>query len=101
MDDYLPPLSPTTNRQARSAKKTLLLWAVLIVLVIAVYQLFLPAPGVAEPPVEDSGWSFGWGALPLPAVLLFLWWQLRRSAQFNRGVEPGMIALADGELARA
>jgi tetratricopeptide (TPR) repeat protein len=114
-EPYLPPPEPADNpaeaqQKKKSARRTLILWAVLILMVMAIYQLFTPPPShrhAPEPPPctsELTWWSVvGW-LLPLGLVIAFLGyfrWVSRAGTRFNLAQEPGLLALAEGQLERA
>jgi len=108
---YLPPVEPTDNPPAakkRSARKTIVLWIVLIVMFIAIYQFTAPTPHArhaAPEPRTDPWSSFLYGFLPalglIALVILFLRRQLLGGSKLNAKLEPGNLALADGDLGRA
>jgi hypothetical protein len=107
---YLPPLVPSDNPavpQKSSARKTLFIWLILVVLFIALYQVF-SVPSHA-PPTHAPESDFDWGAfatswLPLVALVLFFVFffrMFRGSRLVNSRLEPGQLAAVDGDLARA
>lgn len=109
---YLPPLEPTDNAPTgKSSRKTLLMWLLLIILFVTVYQLLsVPAPSHhvahAAPPRSGDPWSsFMYGFLPALVLvglfIAFLRIQLRGGGKLNAELEPGHLALADGDLGRA
>jgi hypothetical protein len=111
---YLPPDEPTDNPAVPKKKKawrTVLLWLLLILMFVAIYQ-FLgggSAPRHAHTPpsptCEPSWWSsvapVGVPIAIIGAFILLMWRQLRGTSKFNNKLEPGLLALADGDLGRA
>ncbi|HEX6836507.1 MAG TPA: hypothetical protein VF334_08030 [Polyangia bacterium] len=108
---YLPPAEPTDNPAAKkSGRKTLLVWLLLVMMFVAIYQLMsVPTPhhvAHAAPPPRDDTWSsLAFGVLPALGVvvlfIMFLRMQLRGGGKLNAALEPGNLALADGDLGRA
>lgn len=106
---YLPPVDPADNAPAKtkSARKKTLLWLVLLCMFVALYQLFstpaTPSHHVAAPPGHDDGLWWGLGGAFFVGALIFLLLrrQLRGGAKLNAKLEPGNLALADGDLGRA
>jgi len=112
---YLPPSEPSDNpvQQKKKARKTIFLWLLLIVMFVAIYQLFSAPPSshphrVALPtcaPPETSWWSSLVGFVPVVALAgLFIWFlrrQLSGGNKLNLKLEPGLFAIADGDLGRA
>lgn len=112
---YLPPIEPTDNKPTkRHGKRTVFLWLLLILMFVAIYQLFSgPGPGhhdhlahaAPPPPRDDSGSNALIGMLPAIGIVLlfvlFLWRQLRGGAKLYGRLEPGYLALADGDLGGA
>ena len=110
---YLPPAVPTDNPGAKtkSARKTLLLWLVLLCMFVALYQLFsTPTPPHhvardAPPPGNDPFGTMLLAFLPAVGFVVLLVtlfrWQLRGGNRLNARLEPGNLALADGDLGRA
>ncbi len=110
---YLPPLEPTDNAPARrrGARRTIVLWLFLILVFVTIYQFLSPPPAhhhvvhTAPPPNEDGWWRSLSGFLPsLGVIALFIWFlrrQLKGGAALNARLEPGHLALADGDLGRA
>jgi hypothetical protein len=113
--DYLPPPEPVDNPPAqpkRSAGKTIALWLVLIVIFLAIYQLVGSSPAQHGAPRDaapqqstlDLVAAIAWRAWPLALMALFIWWvqrQLRGGSKLNERLEPGQLAAADGDFARA
>ncbi|HXU70308.1 MAG TPA: hypothetical protein VN947_13320 [Polyangia bacterium] len=113
---YLPPVEPTDNAPAakkKSARKTLLLWVLLLFMFVAIYQLFSGPPPSHHHhdynPCPDASGGVGFGFLntfvPMFAVVFLMFWFLRRQfrggTSLNAKLEPGLLALADGDLGRA
>jgi hypothetical protein len=113
-EPYLPPREPSDNPPAAPAKKagvtkTLLLWVLLIVMFIVIYQFFNSPSTTHHVSAHQetasgggSSWIYGW--LPGGAVVgmfFFFFYRLRGGNQLNQKLEPGMMALADGDLGRA
>ncbi len=111
--DYLPPREPTDNPvqpAKKSSTRTLLLWVALIVVFVAIYGLFSseapPREHVAHaaPAGEPLGWMILSRVWPFALIGLFVWWlrrQMRGGTKLNQRLEPGLLALADGDPARA
>lgn len=110
-DDFLPPREPSDNPAAAksggSATKTFLVWFVLIVIAVAMYNIFAAAPSSrAQPPTPASTWllaivKHGW---PFAAITLFVVWvrrQLRGGNTLQERLESGTLALANGDAAGA
>lgn len=100
---YLPPAEKAPGNK-RSTGKTIFLYLLAIVILIAVYQRFAGTPPRQESLPEGSrGPLF----VLLPALLvggLFIWYlrrQFRSGPLLNARLEPGHLALADGDLGRA
>lgn len=112
---YLPPPEANENPPVakKSAKRTLLLWIVLIAMFMAIYQFLgttppshhvvhAPPPPPAHP---DPLWNALVGFLPSFALIalfvLYLRRQFKGGSKLNAKLEPGNLALADGDLGRA
>ena len=112
---FLPePDPPHVPARARGLR-TLVLWAVLIVMFFAIWQILQPGPGatpthvhvVQGPPPDDSGptWSSVLTTL-VPMVFLGLFFVVfirrhRVVATFNLSQEPGLLALAERRFSEA
>jgi tetratricopeptide (TPR) repeat protein len=100
--DNQPPAQKPTN-----AKRTLLLWVVLIIAFIAIYNLFTPSGPRPDPgPVQESHWLLRylmafipWGVMA--ALLGALFWNGKRAQQYNRAAAPALRALNQRRLAEA
>jgi hypothetical protein len=102
---YLPEPDPVAPpKSTKQAKKTLLLWSLLVVFFLAIWQVLTPSGTPRHEPelpaCAPSFWS-GSLALLLPLVLvvalvvLFLR-TYRLSTDFNLSLERGRISLAEG-----
>jgi hypothetical protein len=105
-----PPATDTDNappKKASKAKRTLVLWVVLVVMFVAIYSLMAPsAPRAAEAPVEQAPWILRTLPHVLPwafvmFVMGFLVWNGKRARSYNRAVAPAMRALRQRRLADA
>jgi hypothetical protein len=108
---YLPPPAPSDNPtpKKKGSAKTLLLWVFLVLMFVSIYQLLSgPTHHAGPPPPEppSSPWTSAMSGL-VPAIVLaglVLFWlrrQFRGGAKLNGRLEPGHLALADGDLGRA
>lgn len=105
-----PQVTPAPTPKG-NAKKTLVLWIVLIVMFLAIWQFLSPSPGETSatpqlPPCESS-WS-PWMTVvmltPLGGFIAFWMWFLRtyqQSIDYAIMQEPGRIALAERRYADA
>lgn len=103
---FLPEPETATAPPKKSAKRILLLWVMLIVMFLAIWQFLTPAertaPGVHEAvaPVAETSlfWSSTWMAFApfgFVALVLFLFLRAyRQNLRFNIAQEPGRMALA-------
>lgn len=104
---YLPPREPVDNPpvQKKQGRKTLLLWLLLIIVFIAIYQCVSHDP--AGPPGEvaaEGGGPSTWVTMLSPAISVgllvlvigFIWWQLRGGSKLSQEQEPGLVALQEG-----
>jgi len=107
METWLPS-PPPPPQKPRSGRRTLILWVVLLVFFIALYNLFQPSgPTRPDRLAEPATIGFGWWAMiaaglvgaALPAALL--WWQFSRGRSFNALQAPALEQLGDGNYARA
>jgi len=111
---FLPEPDPDPAPvKPKQAKKTLLLWGLLIVMFLVIWQVLQPSPSSQstrpEPvtaPCEDT-WSFGRATLVLGPILFsvfFVSWIVRAygsARTFNREADPGLVALAERRLSVA
>jgi hypothetical protein len=110
---YLPAAEPTDNPKEKIGAKRILLWLLLVLVFVSIYQLFAgPSPPqrttqLPTPVHEVSFFTLLCGSwLPMLAqfgvfywlALSFVRWQLRGGARLNAKLEPGHIALADGDM---
>lgn len=108
---YLPSVDAKDNPPANKnrARKTIVLWLALVVMFIAIYQLFSVPPAaphhaVSAPCATTREFVFWPAALAVGfvgLVLFALMRQFRGGARLNAKLEPGLIALADGDLGLA
>jgi tetratricopeptide (TPR) repeat protein len=102
-----PPAADNPIPQKKSPAKTFVIWFLLIVLFLALCNYFTisssPQPSVAARIYDGffSLLSYGWPFAIIGFVFFYLWWQFRNSVQFQLAQEPGLIALAEGQLDRA
>src|SRR6266542_5127323 len=115
-EPFLPPRQHSDYNAVqpapKQAKRTLLLWLLLIVMFLGIYWLFNdPKPHRRAAPPRDAScapceksnplypWlpSLGFGFL----IFFFLRRQFRGGTKFNERLEPGLLALADGSFAQA
>jgi hypothetical protein len=111
---FLPepePVTPPTPPK-KSGRKTLVLWVILIMMFLAIWQFLAPEPGTGKPPApvappcEPASWwvtTAPWLAI---AVCLFfaVRWFLRaygQSLEFNVAQEPGRVAVAERRFGAA
>jgi hypothetical protein len=101
-----PPATDTDNPPAAkkpSAKRTLLLWLVLIVMFIVIYQVFDDgSPHDGPPPFWTQIGVFDlipW--LLLATVVGWLTWNLRSSTRYYKAMRPGLHAFAQRRLVEA
>lgn len=112
---YLP--EPDASAPPAADKKrswrTLLLWVVLIVMFLTIWQFLTPEGGTARPPTprlapcEDtsSPWSTALSFFPGLAIVflivLLIWRNFGVEAEFNASQEPGLVALSEHRYAEA
>ncbi len=103
-EDWLPqppPPQPVANR----AKRTLLLWVVLIALFILIYNFIDATPHHGQqpppPPAGYSGWWIWIAALAGLVPLAYVLWQFGHSTEFNALQTPALEALADSKYSEA
>jgi hypothetical protein len=104
LPEHAPPPAPP-EAPKKNAWKTLLLWVVLIVLFLTIWQFLSPSPsnGPPAPKLPPCETPFPWTSIVAPLVvctvclLIFarVMRQLRGSTTFNASQEPGAIALAE------
>ena len=104
---FLPepePLTPAAPPPKKSATKTLVLWVVLIVMFLAIWQFLTPsgaAPPKPElPPCESSpSYAALWVGVAAMALFVFVYrWFMKTYAQsleFNVAQEPARLAIAE------
>jgi hypothetical protein len=123
-NDYLPPREPLDNPAAAAQRgnltKTLVLWGVLIVMFVGLYNLFSKPPpnrsrtrqaavavAVAatrpcpEPSLLERGLPLGCAVLLIGGFIWLIRRQSRGAGQYNERVEPALMALNDGDAGRA
>jgi hypothetical protein len=100
----MPALRPDKlPRKPTTAHRTLLLWMALIVMFIALYSFFTPAPD-GQRRARDAWWGVVGNGLPLilmVAIAAPLIVSGRRTARFNRDVQAAGRLLAEGRVAAA
>lgn len=113
LPEHAPPPPAPAGQTKRSPLRTLVLWVVLIVIFLTIWQFLTPADRTAAPPprcvapcVEPSG---PWGSilvagLPIAFVVLMFVLFMRRfraSHTFNAEQEPAFRALAQRRFGEA
>jgi tetratricopeptide (TPR) repeat protein len=106
-EDWLPHEPPPQPPRKASARKTFVIWLVLIVMFVAIYALFSgddakTAHGAAQAGSGYGAWSLAiafFGGIAFTILLLV--WQLGGSKRFNVSQAPGLEAIAAGDYARA
>jgi tetratricopeptide (TPR) repeat protein len=100
---FLPP--PMADNPAPKKKSPFALWFILIVMVIAIWNLMAPSPHAEEGGTVwrlASGLStfieWTWWFWIIATPFGYLIWLGRAARPFNLAQEPGLTALADGRL---
>ena len=105
-EDWLPR-EPTPSPPRNQSARTFFIWAILILIFVAIYHLFSEPDHVAgKHPgmMVSTGYAGGWIILAAivgiatPFGLLF--WILRGSTRFNACQRPALEAIAQGDYAR-
>jgi hypothetical protein len=114
-EPFLPqpePVAPAAPPNKKSSVKTLVLWVILIMMFLAIWQFFSPEPGKtrsalpAPAPCETvSAW---WTTAPVVIVLVLVvvglrwfWRSYALSVEFGLAMEPGRVAVAERRFAAA
>ncbi len=109
-DPFLPSFeepAPTPPAQKRQARKTLVLWLLLIAMFVGIWMALDDKTPRPRPPACESQWSPGAIAvtvLPLGLVAAFLGyiaWVSRRTTRYNRAQEPASLAYLTGHFDEA
>jgi tetratricopeptide (TPR) repeat protein len=105
-EPFLPPAEPTDNPPQKRRMKPLLLWMLLVLGFLSVYNLYNSDIGgsgaLTQLFVNLSGFlARGWPVLAGLAFLGLVAWQLGGAARFNASLEPGFLALQAGNTGRA
>jgi hypothetical protein len=110
VDPYLPvPRDNPPEQKSASPRKTLLIWVVLVVMFVALYQVFKGPDGAHHraPATEvcgnDGVGSYLWSWLPIIFLVLIVVWlfrQLRQVKGFNEATNAALLAVADGDMER-
>jgi hypothetical protein len=109
---FLPEPDPPEPPKKSNAKRTLLLWVLLIFIFLAIWQFLSPASTppshASEPrmcPCDDAGWtSSAWYSLPTVgvfAIVFLVMRQFRAPLAFNASQEGAMLAFAQRRFAEA
>lgn len=112
-DPYLPPVAPSDNlavAKGTSPKKTVVIWLLLIVMFVAIYNVMAahPAHKTAHETAHES--TSSWTSLdltswiiPLGCIAFIVWIfrQLRVSKGYHAATNAASLAIADGDLDRA
>ncbi len=105
-EDWLPHEPPPSPPPKSSAKKTMIIWVVLIVMFVAIYNLFGTAPRGRGAAVQAaSGYPWWWIAsaagvgLALPIIVMMV--MFRGAERFNAAQTAGLDAIARGQYAKA
>lgn len=105
-EDWLPHEPPAAPPARNGAVKTVAIWLILSVMVIAIYS-FASAPddlgvGYAYQPSGYSGWWIaGAVAITVAVVVGLLVWFVGGAKQYNERAAPGLEAIAEGKYAQA
>ncbi len=106
LPEHVPDVDPAEKKtKAKRARRTLLLWVLLILMFLAIWQFLQPGPSASHqatpppPPCEATMWSAvsGW-AIPFGAFLLLFFVFMRaygQNVEFARSTEPAARALAE------
>jgi hypothetical protein len=103
---YLPQQQVDQHQPARSAGKTVILWLLLILMFVAIYQVFssAPPPRGETPPSGgvSAGWIIGGGALSVViAVFAYLSWVSRSVRRYNDESAEALRLLSRSDLGAA
>jgi hypothetical protein len=99
--DLLDPPTPPKSGGLTQGQKTAILWLVLIMMVVSIYQIFTP-PHPAHGPQPERDWTGPLSILPLAALIIgWFVWVGRRTARFNRENGEGIALLNKGASAQA
>jgi hypothetical protein len=110
-DDFLPPRDGSDNPAAPArggARRTLFIWIALVIVFFAIYTLL----GSGAPPSGDGARASGsellgtvvrHGWAPILLALFVVWFrvQLRGGEKLAARLEPGLLALANGDAVGA
>jgi tetratricopeptide (TPR) repeat protein len=103
MKDLLDP--PKQRRSGiTQGQKTLILWAILILMVIAIWNMFAPPPsshGHQAAPQETDWSSTAWTAGVIALFGGWFFWIQRVTSRFNRANNDGIALLNKGAPAQA
>jgi hypothetical protein len=101
---FLPHQQVDQTKPARSAGKTVLLWFVLIIVFVAIYQVVGTAPPKHDaPPQPAPVWPMVVGALLSIAVATVAWlvWLQRAVRRYNEESADALTMLSRGDLGNA
>jgi hypothetical protein len=108
---FLPEPDPPEPPKKSNAKRTLLLWVLLIFIFLAIWQFLSPStpqPHASQPrmcPCNENGWtSSAWYSLPTVGVFVMVFLimrQFRAPLAFNASQEGAMLAFAQRRFAEA
>lgn len=100
-DPWAPVEAPPQAQARNSAGKTIIVWAVLVVLFLAIYAL-ISGPEDPRARIGYSGWWIGGAAVAAAlAMLVLLLLFVRGAKQFNQAQAPALEALAERDHALA
>lgn len=105
-EDWLPHEPPPALPQKGSAKTTLIIWLVLIVMFIAIYAVMRTSPRDRGAVVEaTTGYAWWWlgivGVTGLALPILFMVVMFRGAERFNASQTAGLEAIARGQHSKA
>jgi hypothetical protein len=101
---FLPHQQVDQTRPARSAGKTVILWFLLIVIFVAIYQIIGSAPAKADaPPQPTPVWPMVLGGMIAIAVATVSWlaWLQRSVRRYNEESADALTMLSRGDLGNA
>jgi hypothetical protein len=105
-EDWLPHEPPPSLPPKSSAKRTITIWLILIVMFMAIYKMFDSTPHGRGTVVEAaSGYAWWWiaiaGVIGLALPIMFVMVMFRGSEKFNSAQRIGLEAITRGQYAKA